>query len=35
MKKSFTITGVFADQPKNNTLQFEWLAPFNIMAEKK
>lgn len=33
-EKDFTITGVFADQPTNNSYQFEWLAPFKIVEEQ-
>ena len=33
--KEYTITGVFKDVPSNASIQFEWLAPFKILEEKK
>ena len=29
-KQDYVITGVIKDIPKNSTVQFEWVAPFEI-----
>jgi predicted permease len=29
-KQDFVVTGVIKDQPRNSTLQFEWLSPYEI-----
>jgi hypothetical protein len=34
-KEEYVITGVFQDLPQNSTLQFDWLAPFEIYLKKK
>lgn len=33
-KQNYTITGVLKDLPKNSSLQFEWLAPFQIFYQQ-
>ena len=33
-KEEYVITGVFQDLPQNSTLQFDWLAPFEIYLKK-
>jgi predicted permease len=31
---NFVVSGVVQDMPENSTIQFEWLAPFNVTYEK-
>jgi putative ABC transport system permease protein len=33
-KQDFVITGVLKDPPENSSLQFEWLAPYQIVIEQ-
>ncbi len=33
-KQDFQITGVVKDLPENNSIQFEWLVPFDIFLKK-
>jgi len=33
-KQNYTVTGVIKDFPKNSTIQFEWLAPFDIALKQ-
>jgi putative ABC transport system permease protein len=34
-KQDYVITGVLKDLPKNSTIQFEWLAPFQIYYQQR
>ncbi len=34
-KQDYTVTGVLKDLPENSTLQFEWLAPFDIEVQRQ
>lgn len=34
-KQNYIITGVVKDMPENSSLQFEWLAPYDITIEKR